>query len=567
MGAKIDIFLNSFNDALLKAIDANSERKANFDKVRADAIKISINKSGNFPNKSSVVTIGDLFGYVFPAEGGIKNEPSAIKYNSPDPEYLTYLEDVNNFKKIYADLKKYYTFSERSNSLKEKGGAQLWFDYFMYFSYRLFLKNDSFLKKIKEDNENSSSEYYQLMPNGGSSVNYYNTFDLFDSLIFGDSNINDYTGLNKFLTSNLSTDELLYDAFIEAGDSYEGPYTKDIKDPVNFINFLDGNVPKSVPDVPPPPPNILFIVATPSTIAATPSPKIPLVVYDIPDDFTIQAKTDMPLFSIYVGDQTKKVYDDYNDLPELDSEYSEDVFRGFEEEIASPDPIDEDVDESASSIEDYSSADSYVPIVVNGGVKLPTGNKGYSHTSSQGYDIIDSKWYGDILSSALAHIDHPTFDIEGTEKGNLGCASWVSMVFYRAFGVSMKDGKAVKSKPKSIDNFGSKSTSVLGNYFKNNPNLWIKIKLEDGQPGDIVNTEKAVKHGHVGVVINQKSGDGTWKIASNSSAGFGSSSDPRGCGKINYTIAGWAKSVKKKNPSGTWCWRYKGPKLEKGQIS
>lgn len=337
MGAKIDSFLNSFNDALLKAIDANAEKKANFDKVRADAIKISINRSGNWPNKSSVVTIGDLFGYVFPAGGGIKNEPSAIKYNSPDPEYLTYLEDVNNFKKIYADLKKYYTFGERSNSLKEKGGAQLWFDYFMYFSYRLFLKNDSFLKKIKEANENSSSEYYQLMPNGGSSVNYYNTFDLFDSLIFGDSNINDSNGLNKFLTGNLSTDELLYEAFIEAGDSYEGPYTKDIKDPVNFINFLDGNVPKSVPDVAPPPPSILFVVATPSTIAATPSPKIPLVVYDIPNDFTIQAKTDMPLFSIYVGDQTKKIYDDYNDLPELDSEYSEDVFKGFEELTVTPD--------------------------------------------------------------------------------------------------------------------------------------------------------------------------------------------------------------------------------------
>ena len=70
------------------------------------------------------------------------------------------------------------------------------------------------------------------------------------------------------------------------------------------------------------------IAATPS---ATASSKIPLVINGISEGFTIQAKTDMPLFSIYVGDQTKKIYDDYNDLPELDPEYIDGDFKGAEE--------------------------------------------------------------------------------------------------------------------------------------------------------------------------------------------------------------------------------------------
>ena len=342
MGAKIDSFLNSFNDALLKAIDANTDKKANFDRVRADAIKISVDRSGNWPNNPSIKTIGDLFGFIFPAEGGIINEPKSVfklgNSTSVNPEYLTYLEDVNNFKKIYDDLKKYYIFGKRSNSLKEKGGAQFWFDHFMHFSYILFLKNDSFLKKMKDANEDSSSDFYQLMPNGGSSVSYYNTFDIFDLAIYSDSNINESDGVNKFITKNLSTDELLYDAFIEAGDSYEGPYTKDIKDPVNFFNLLDGDVPKiateviiasaSIPEVTP-------VVATPSTIAATPSSKIPLVINGISEGFTIQAKTDMPLFSIYVGEKPLESsnIDIFNDSVTADDEYIEADFSGIEDSV------------------------------------------------------------------------------------------------------------------------------------------------------------------------------------------------------------------------------------------
>ena len=394
MGAKIDIFLNSFNDTLLKAIDTNADKRANFDRVRADAIKISINRSGSWPNNSSIKTIGDLFGFVFPAEGGIINEPESVfklsNSTSVNPEYITYKEDINDFGKIYADLKKYYLLNEKGKSLKEKGGAQLWFDYFMYFSYRLFLKNDSFLKKMKDANEDSSSDFYQLMPNGGSSVSYYNTFDLFDIAIYNDSNINESDGVNNFITNNLSTDELLYEAFIEAGDNYEGPYTKDIKDPVNFFNLLDGNVPKIVPEVitasastPAETPEVTPVVETPSTIAATPSAKISLVVNDIPEGFTIQAKTDMPLFSIYVGDQTKKVYDDYNDLPELDSEYIEEDFKGAEESVVNLDDAFVSFPESTESYVDSSKASLDDPFIEKSMAKISDASKKETESDKQ----------------------------------------------------------------------------------------------------------------------------------------------------------------------------------------
>lgn len=389
MGAKIDIFLNSFNDTLLKAIDTNADKRANFDRVRADAIKISINRSGSWPNNTSIKTIGDLFGFVFPAEGGIKNEPEvSFGAGSLNPEYLTYLDDINSEKKIYNELNKLYrglNLAKRLFTLKEKGGAQFWFDYFMNLAYSHFLKKDSFLKKIKD-----SSEYSQLLPNGGSSVSEYKTFDLFDEVIFSDGGINDYTGLHKFLTNNLSTDELLYDAFIEAGDNYEGPYTKDIKDPVNFFNLLDGNVPEIVPEVitasastPEATPEVTPVVETPSTIAATPSAKISLVVNDIPEGFTIQAKTDMPLFSIYVGDQTKKVYDDYNDLPELDSEYIEEDFKGAEESVVNLDDAFVSFPESTESYVDSSKASLDDPFIEKSMAKISDASKKETESDKQ----------------------------------------------------------------------------------------------------------------------------------------------------------------------------------------
>jgi len=95
--------------------------------------------------------------------------------------------------------------------------------------------------------------------------------------------------------------------------------------------------------------------------------------------------------------------------------------------------------------------------------------------------------------------------------------------------------------------------------------MWEKIPWKEGKPGDVINTERGSSAGHVGVVLNEMHKNGTYVVASNSSGGFGSKSDPLGCGKKNYSIKSW-ESVTKRNPTKTFCWRYKGPKLKPGET-
>lgn len=263
-----------------------------------------------------------------------------------------------------------------------------------------------------------------------------------------------------------------------------------------------------------------------------------------------------------------EIYDKIQNSEELDAEYTEGVFLGQEE--SSPDLPDVDTI-TYDGKPDEGSNEVNTPTLVNYGTtgpvaKVPTGRSAYSHNSTQGYNLTDSMWYGDILTSALAHIEHPTFDVPGTKSGSLGCASWVSMVFYRAFGVHMRDGKPVKKIPKSIGDFGSTGTGELGGWFAQNSDMWVKIPWKEGKPGDIINTERGSSAGHVGVVLNEIHSNGTYTVASNSSGGFGNSSDPLGCGKKNYSIKTW-ESVTKRNPTRTFCWRYKGPKLKQGETA
>ena len=304
-----------------------------------------------------------------------------------------------------------------------------------------------------------------------------------------------------------------------------------------------------------------------------------------PDNWIIKADEKAPPFSLWIGEIQSDVApegyiysEETDEMSNISPEYLEESFAGLEEET--PEFLQEvvsDLQDSKSSVQSYDPGTvdpqaSPSPETTTGYadpkvVKVPIGSKAYSHTAEQGYNLTNSQWYGNLLVSAKAHIEHPTFDIEGTESGNLGCASWVSMVFYRAFGLSMIDGKPVKKIPKKIEDFGSKGTADLGQVFPKNPSLWQQIPYLEGQPGDIINTERNFatnKAGHIGVVIDEKHKDGSWVVASNSSAGFGNSSDPRGCGKKNYSVKKWSK-VADRNPTRTFCWRWKGSKLPFGK--
>lgn len=90
---------------------------------------------------------------------------------------------------------------------------------------------------------------------------------------------------------------------------------------VKFIDPVDRSVPAEQVD-PLNPPGLSASTPIAATPSATASAKIPLVVNDIPEGFTIQAKTDMPLFSIYVGDKPldSKNIDIFDDSVTADDE-------------------------------------------------------------------------------------------------------------------------------------------------------------------------------------------------------------------------------------------------------
>jgi hypothetical protein len=287
-----------------------------------------------------------------------------------------------------------------------------------------------------------------------------------------------------------------------------------------------------------------------------------LVIDGIADKLQVKAKENIPAFTIWTGDIPKtKEIDVFDDSQEIDDEYLESVFAGEEENA--PKYISE-VSRSADSISDTSSVSEYIPDPNAKPGTIVALPRNYSHTSEQGYNLLNSQWIGDLISSAKSHIGHPTYDIEGTEKGNLGCASAVSMIFYRAFGVHMETGKPVKAKPTDIGSFGTKGTAVAASWFKN-MNLYQKIPWKDAQPGDIINTaRKEPKAGHIGVVIDVKDKDGSWAIISNSSKGFAGGGG--GAVKQNYSIKKW-QSVTDRNPEGTFAFRYIGPRLSPGQTA
>ena len=293
-------------------------------------------------------------------------------------------------------------------------------------------------------------------------------------------------------------------------------------------------------------------------------PKEKMTVVLPPD--VIKVKSDITSFVVYVGKVKEKdllnnpsTEEDefiYDDSPGID-EYTESEFVGSDEApVSIP-----DVDPVASSIQETSTENSYDPgnVVTGKILSLPTK---YSHTSQQGFNLLNSQWIGDLIASAISHIGHPTYDIAGTEQGALGCASAVSMMFYRAFGVNMRTGSAVKSNPKSIGDFGSKGTGELAGWFSNG-NLYRKLKWQDAQPGDILNTARGSKAGHIGVVINTKNNDGSWNVVSNSSKGFAGGGG--GAVKQNYSVKKW-QDVANRNPSETFAYRYIGPKLNTASI-
>lgn len=326
----------------------------------------------------------------------------------------------------------------------------------------------------------------------------------------------------------------------------------DLCDPNNeFCNIIEYKSPIGDPQPEEPEPT-----PTKESVQTQGTPKIKLSVV-LPEELELKVKEDLNEVKVYIGDPPLKpgefvFQDDFDNLEELDPEYMEEPFEGEEEAEEVPDLPEDDVP-TATAESSFTGSISSLP-------------EGYSHTETQGYNILNSQWIGNLVASAKSHLKTPTWDVPDTKKGSLGCASAVSIIFYRAFGVSLRNGKAVREKPTKISHFGSKGTGTLAGDFKNK-SLFQQIPLKDGQPGDIVNTARngsTGKAGHIGIIIDIKHRNGSWEIISNSSGGFAGGGG--GAVRRNYSIAAWEKSVTPRNPSQTFAYRYIGPKLSSQAV-
>lgn len=378
MGDKINKFVDSFNDGLLKAIEKQKIKEDKFNQIRSEAIKITDIRISNWPKDTSVRTIGDLLGYAFPAEGAIKNEPPVIIYNSPNPEWLEYMDDLKGsdvIKKAYKDLKESYFFNKKFEKLKGLGGGQYWFDLFIAYTKGQMKRASENIKDVKSNTHDwVYSEYDAVikdkMTADGLKISDYPDYILFYAIFLDKNRINnnhsiyipvdnlaekrggledDLEEIIKPSNKELRNSDLLYQAFLEAGDDYVGPYTKSFEDPKTPEPAISGT------------PSTVGL--TPSTVGLTPSnveegenikvlpaagmtpSKIPLIVNIPSDGFVINAKKDLPEFSIFVGSIPIDINSDVlgNDNSDIDvfdnsqtadDEYTEGDFVGKEDNIA-----------------------------------------------------------------------------------------------------------------------------------------------------------------------------------------------------------------------------------------
>ena len=196
--SKIQDFVIAYNAGAQAELDGYIARQNQYKTARATAIGLTLLKLVSWPPDKSVVTIGDLFKFVYSdPEGGKQILPS-------DPaekrEVLKELEDVTSGAgPLYKILRKEYS---AINGIKEMNSkkpfdGQKWFDRFMFDILQSGIKEKNLTYTTFEDFEEDFDQLIRLF-----SDNYYRR----------SSDIDLYT-----------TEKILYDAFIEAGYNYKFP--------------------------------------------------------------------------------------------------------------------------------------------------------------------------------------------------------------------------------------------------------------------------------------------------------------------------------------------------------
>lgn len=213
--SKIQIFIDNFETLTLAKLNFYTGKVAEYKTARASAIAITYGKICSWPYKKepdsdgvyrrdpAVSTVGDLFKYIYPdPEGGKRVFPGGNDPTSLGDVFAELKDQDTGAKPLEDILSKTYGASNQVkfiNNLR-KYGAQKWFDSFM----------SSTLKFLK-DEKKSTSDYKT------SDEFSYDYSDFISEFKYNYGDIADVS------TSWITTDDILYDAFIEAGDNYQLP--------------------------------------------------------------------------------------------------------------------------------------------------------------------------------------------------------------------------------------------------------------------------------------------------------------------------------------------------------
>lgn len=207
--SKIQDFITAFDTALTTKLNEALAKQQQYKAARSIAITISALKTSSWPYKSSpdsdgvyrsdptVKTVGDLFKFVYPKEdGGLQNLPSVQSGDTTSyVDTIATLKDTDTGAKAQYDILSVtwqsYNIINQIKSIQNKGSQKI-FDIFM----------SEALTKCKE-------KKYK--------VSDFNNFDDFDDEF---SNLLSYRTIDDYVNSNI-----LYQAFLEAGDNYQSSLT------------------------------------------------------------------------------------------------------------------------------------------------------------------------------------------------------------------------------------------------------------------------------------------------------------------------------------------------------
>ncbi len=267
MGEKINNFVKSFNTKLSELVKSQIENDNKYKELRDSAIKNTKIKLGKWPDSdSNIKTLGNLIGYVFPESRFSKfiEPPAILGANTPNPLYLDFIKDIRSDKEIYDLYNQLSKLKGVKNYIEyeKMGGGQYWFDSFMHSFYKIISKDDNFISKsVDEIKKNTSSYVISIfdnkikeglwMANYGKKTSDYVDYIVFYSYLINENDLNNYRPIElslinlaverdglpddedviiKVENSNKRNSDLLYQAFLEAGDSYSGPNSKKLDD-------------------------------------------------------------------------------------------------------------------------------------------------------------------------------------------------------------------------------------------------------------------------------------------------------------------------------------------------